>query len=119
MTHVHLGIFERPHADFTLRRTLELLVGAEQACALMAKKVSRFVLLVPETGDEGHYICCDTVEELFTYIGYAWAALSRKGARHIHLDRSVEPDTERLIDEAAVGMEALVRPPAANDPGSQ
>lgn len=118
--HVHLGIFERPGADFTLRRTLELISGSaerdtDEARAAMAIP-SRFVLLVPLPGSQRvEYLRYSGLNELFTAIGTVWAALSQRGVRHIYLARSVEPETERLIDEAAVGMEALIRPPAAND----
>lgn len=114
---IHIGIFERPFADFTLRRTLGMLSTPAKAEAAMARP-SRFALVVPHPGSPDiHYVRCADVDEVFRMIAEIRDALRHAGVRHIHLDRLAEPDTQRLIDEGTARMEQAVRPPAANDPG--
>ena len=108
-----IGVLERPLADFTLRRTLEMVGGPREAAAAMSV-FSRFVVLVPVP--QCPYVRCATLDEVFHVIELARDTLSRKGYRHFYVGRSVSPDVQRLIDEGVERLELAVRPPAANDP---
>jgi hypothetical protein len=110
MTASRIGVFERPGADFTLRRTLELLCGAAQARTLM-ERPSRFVVQAGQ-----FYLPCADLTEVFRTLGVLWWRLSKDGVRDIAIDTAVEPSTKAVIDAALVEMEKAVRPAAANDP---
>lgn len=110
-----VAVFERPGADFTLRRTLELLWDSTRAARLMATE-SRFVILAHVRQGEVAYVRASNPEELFTQLGRIWLALSRRGVRDFSVDTSVEPETKRIIDETIDAAQKAVRPPAANDP---
>jgi len=113
---VRIGIFERPGADFTLRRTLGLL-GGSAAAADATAIFSRFVVVAPSlTAGEVRYFRCANLDEAWHVIGVARAALTKKGVRHIYVDSAVDAATQPLIDEGLARMEQSVRPAAANDP---
>ena len=112
MSTIRIGIFERPFADFTLRRTLEELCGPKDAAAAVAVE-SRFVVLVPWRGAQ--YVRCSSLDEVWGIVRAARDALPSQGVRHIRIDRIATPEIERLIDQGASAIEREVRPPAAND----
>lgn len=110
-----IGIFERPFADFTLRRTLEELCGPKEAAAAVTIE-SRFVVLVPWRGAQ--YFRCSSLGEVGDIIRAARDALRSQGMLHIRIGRIATPEIERLIDQLANNIEREVRPAPANNPAA-
>lgn len=115
MNTIRIGVFERPFADFTLRRTLEEICGPQEAAAAVAIE-SRFVVLVPWRGAQ--YFRCSSLDEVWGIVRAARDAFPSQGVGNIRVDRVATPEIERLIDEGANAIEREARPAAANDPAT-
>ena len=112
---VRIGVFERPGADAALRETLETAVSPGHARILMASP-SRFVVIAPASdAAEGRYVRCETLDEVLNAIGAIGLARGGAGAGDVAVHHSVEPETQRWLESAVDGIEALGQP-AANDP---
>ena len=110
---IRLGLFERPSADFTLRRFLEIATDRARATEVMST-FSRFVVLVPFP--ECPYVRCANLEEVWRVIETARDALTKQGVRHIYVDTAVDPSSRQQVNDGLDRMEKSVRPAAANDP---
>ena len=108
----HLGIFERPGADFALRRTLKLRCPSDDPARMrvITAQSSRFVLLAPERSlGLLHYVRADTTDELFRSIGDVYALLGQEGVNTICVNIFAGLATSNLIAGALHGLNKALR----------
>lgn len=107
MEPISIGVFERPGADFVLRRALELVSDRRQASATLRHR-SKFVLLLRVADGTASGVYVNALTEVFEFLAGYRRALGADAPDFV-LELAVEPKTKVQIDEALADAAAMRR----------